>query len=150
MNWLNDLRLELRRLWQSPGHAVTAALTLALAIGANSAIFSAVRAVLLRPLPVESPERLAVVWQTDEGGQAVVELTYRHLREWIDGGHDVLAAASWRRTTGARCSQGRGEPTRIWFAGVSAGFFDTLGVRPSSGAGFVPKTTCRTGRASRC
>ncbi len=135
MNWLNDLRLELRRLWQSPGHAVTAALTLALAIGANSAIFSAVHAVLLRPLPVESPDDLAVVWQTDTGGQAVVELTYRHLREWttdttVFSRASVMASHNWSAVL-----EGRGEPSRLWFAGVSAAFFDVLGVRPVLGRG---------------
>src|SRR5262245_42115207 len=82
MSFVHELRLAVRHLRMSPGHALAAALTLALAVGANSAIFSAVHAVLLRPLPVDDPGALAVVWQTDEGGQAVVELTYRHLREW--------------------------------------------------------------------
>ena len=70
-----DFRQAFRQRRQSPGYAATAVLTLAVAIGANSAIFSAVNAVLLRPLPVEAPGDLAVVWQTDEGGTAVVELT---------------------------------------------------------------------------
>jgi hypothetical protein len=75
-----NLQHAFRHLRQSRGYATTAILTFALAIGANSAIFSAVNTVLLRPLPVEAPEDLAVVWQTDAGGQAVIELTYR----WVD------------------------------------------------------------------
>ena len=81
MRLVDDVRLAIRHLRHAPGHAVTAVVTLALAIGANSAIFSAVHAVLLRPSPVPDPGTLAVVWQTDTGGQAVVELTHRHQRE---------------------------------------------------------------------
>src|SRR6187549_2716136 len=81
-----DLRLAVRHLRRAPGYAATAILTFALAIGANSAIFSAVNVVLLRPLPVASPERVAVIWQTDTGGQAVIELTHRHMREWMEFG----------------------------------------------------------------
>jgi len=87
------LRLALRHLRRSPGYAIAAVLTFALAIGANSAIFSAVRAVLLRPLPMNDPPRVAVVWQTDARGQGVVELTYRHLREWTAGGRTFTSAA---------------------------------------------------------
>jgi putative ABC transport system permease protein len=131
-----DLRHTLRRLWQSPGYAVTAVLTFALAIGANSVIFSAVNTVLLRPLPIEAPEDLAVVWQTDEGGQAVVELTYRHLREWTAAGNAFTRAAVMGSHNWSAVLHGRGEPSRIWFNGVSAAFFDTLGVRPLLGRGF--------------
>src|ERR1051325_1133156 len=87
------LRLALRHLRRSPGYAAAAVLTFALAIGANSAIFSAVQAVLLRPLPMSDPSRLAVVWQTDARGQGVVELTYRHRREWMDAGRTFTGAA---------------------------------------------------------
>jgi predicted permease len=124
-----------RHLRQSPGYAATAILTFALAIGANSAIFSAVNTVLLRPLPVDAPENLAVVWQTDEGGQAVVELTYRHLREWTSAGTTFTRAAVTGSHNWSAVLQERGEPSRIWFNGVSAEFFDTLGVSPLLGRG---------------
>ena len=139
MSVVQDLRLAWRHLRHAPGHALTAALTLALAVGANSAIFSAVHAVLLRPLPVQQPEALAVIWQTDAGGRAVVELTYRHLREW--SGHSplftrasVMASHNW---SGAL--EGHGEPSRMWFAAVSAGFFETLGVTPLHGRTILPE-----------
>ena len=93
MPMVADLRHALRHLLQSPGYTAAAVATLAVAIGANSAVFSAVNTVLLRPLPVDSPEQLAVVWQTDEGGQAVVELTHRHLREWTEAGSPFTSAA---------------------------------------------------------
>ncbi len=71
---------------RAPGFTVATVLTFAVAIGSNSAIFSAVNTLLLRPLPVTAPEQLAVIWQTDRGGQAVIELTHRHLREWSESG----------------------------------------------------------------
>ena len=138
LRMLRSLRDAVRHLRQSPGYAATVVLTFALAIGANSAIFSAVNAVLLRPLPLEAPEELAVVWQTDEGGQAVVELTYRHLREWTENGSTFVRAAVMGSHNWSAVLQGRGEPSRIWFNGVSAGFFETLGVRPLLGRGLRP------------
>ncbi len=130
------LRLALRHLRRSPGYTIAAVMTFALAIGANSAIFSAVHAVLLRPLPIQEPSRIAVVWQTDAGGQGVVELTYRHLREWTESGRTftsagVMASHNWNAVL-----TGRGEPFRIWFNAVSANFLDTLGVRPLLGRAF--------------
>jgi putative ABC transport system permease protein len=132
-----DFRYALRHLRQSPGYAATAMLTFALAIGANGAIFSAVNSVLLRPLPVHDPQDLAVVWQTDEGGQAVFELTYRHLREWMAAGRTFSSAAVMGSHNWSAVLKGRGEPSRIWFSGVSAAFFSTLGVRPMLGRDFT-------------
>jgi len=133
---LADARLALRHLRRAPGYAAAAVITFALAIGANSAIFSAVNAVLLRPLPMTQPSRLAVVWQSGGIGEGVVELTYRHLREWQAVGKtftsaSVMASHNWNSVL-----TGRGDPFRIWFNAVSAGFFDTLGVRPILGRGF--------------
>jgi hypothetical protein len=130
-----DLRDAFRHLRQSPGYTATAVLTFALAIGANSAIFSAVNTVLLRPLPVESPDNLAVVWQTDEGGKAVVELTHRHLREWTSSSTTFVKAAVMGSHNWSAVIKDRGEPSRIWFTGVSGAFFETLGVKPLLGRG---------------
>ena len=109
---LADLRLAVRHLRRAPGYAATAILTFALAIGANSAIFSAVNVVLLRPLPVTSPERLAVVWQTDAAGKGVVELTHRHMREWSEAGtifsrSSLMGSHNWNAIL-----QDHGEPAR--------------------------------------
>ena len=136
MTPIADLHHAFRHLRQSPGYAATAIVTFALAIGANSAIFSAVNTVLLRPLPVAAPEDLAVVWQTDAGGRAVIELTYRHLREWTAAGKTFTRAAVMGSHNWSAVLQGRGEPSRIWFNGVSAGFFDTLGATPLLGRTF--------------
>ena len=133
---MGDLRLALRHLRQSPGYAATAVLTFALAIGANAAIFSAVNAVLLRPIPIGDPSRVAVVWQTRGESGAVVELTYRHLREWSAAGGTFTSASMMASHNWNSILTGHGEPTRVWFNGVSGNFFETLGARPALGRTF--------------
>ena len=128
-------RLVLRQLRRSPGYVTAAVVTFALAIGANSAIFSAVNAVLLRPLPMAEPSRVAVVWQSGGIGEGVVELTYRHLREWTSAGRTFTAASVMASHNWNSVLTGRGEPVRIWYNAVSAGFFDTVGVKPILGRG---------------
>jgi putative ABC transport system permease protein len=135
---VNGLRYAFRHLRFAPGYTLVAALTFALAIGANGAVFSAVRAVLLRPLPVVAQDDVAVVWQTDEGSQAVVELTYRHWREWAATTSTFTAGALMASHNWSGVLQGRGEPSRLWFAGVSGTFFDVLGVQALHGRTLGP------------
>jgi len=130
-----DIHHALRQLRRSPGYVTAAVVTFVLAIGANSAIFSAVNAVLLRPLPMAEPSRLAVVWQSGGIGEGVVELTYRHLREWTSAGRTFTAASVMASHNWNSVLTGRGEPVRIWYNAVSAGFFDTVGVKPILGRG---------------
>src|SRR5262249_27551845 len=90
--------------------------------------------------PVESSGNLVVVWQTDTGGKAVIELTVRHLREWTASGStftqaSVMGSHNWS----AVLQQPGSEPSRVWFNGVAASFFATLGLRPMLGGGFQPE-----------
>ena len=144
---LTDLALAARQLRRAPGFAATAIVTFALAIGANSAIFSAVYAVLLRPLPMEDASRVAVVWQTDAAGQGVVELTYRHLREWTSAGKTFSRSSLMASHNWSGVLTGRGEPVRIWFNAVSQTFFATLGVRPILGRDFRPEDDVMNARS---
>jgi putative ABC transport system permease protein len=144
---LADIRLAIRHLRRAPGYAAAAVVTFALAIGANSAIFSAVNAVLLRPLPMDAPSRVAVVWQSGGIGEDVVELTYRHLREWTSAGQTFTSAGVMASHNWSAVLTGRGDPARIWFNAVSAGFFDTVGVRPILGRGFRPEDDVANARS---
>ena len=138
---LKGLRLIVRQLWYTPGYSVMVVLTLALAIGANSAVFSAVNAVLMRPLPVVDPDRAVVVWQTDNAHRAGGHRADGAAsREWTaDQSVFIRAAIMGSHNWGAVLEDGRGEPTRVEFNGVSAGFFETLGVTPLLGRTFRPE-----------
>src|SRR5688572_2532817 len=142
-----DVRHTIRHLRQAPGFTIATVLTFAVAIGSNSAIFSAVNTVVLRPLPVAEPEQLAVIWQTDRGGQAVIELTHRHLREWMESGSTFTHASLMGSHNWNAVLEGRGEPTRVWFSGVSGTFFDTLGVAPLLGRALRPEDDVPNGPA---
>jgi putative ABC transport system permease protein len=128
-----DLAYAIRRLRRSPGFTAVAIATLAVGIGANSAIFSVVRAVLLKPLPFDEPERLVRVAQTWQG-RPVVYSPQNFL--------DVEAEARSFEGLSAVVENGMtltsgGPPARVEGASVSASFFDVLRVRPTPGRGFV-------------
>ena len=133
------LRDSLRHLRKSPGYALASVLTFALAIGATSAIFSALHAVLLRPLPVDRPDQLVVAWQTDAARSlGVIELSHRQVREWATDAAVFSHAAAMGSTNWPAVLEGRGDPARICIAGVSASFFDTLGVGAQLGRTLRP------------
>ncbi len=130
---LQDLRFATRTLLRRPGFALVMVLTLALGIGANTALFSVVRGVLLEPLPLPESDRLVVAWTTSpEQPPEVVSLP--DFRDWRAQAAEVvqLSAVAWARfdLTGA------GEPVRLEGAEVNADLFDVLGVRPALGRAF--------------
>jgi len=132
---IQDLRYAVRLLLGSPGFTIVAVLSLALGIGANTAIFSLVNAVLLRPIPVADPERLVAVFATDErnpGNLPLSHLNFKDLRDenevFSDMAAFTFAPVTW--------SQG-GEAEQVLLQVTTAGYFDVLGVRPALGRGFL-------------
>jgi predicted permease len=136
MLW-QDLRYGVRMLAKSPGFTAVAIVALALGIGANSAIFSVVNTVLLRPLPYKDPDRLMTVWE--EGtlqGFPVNVTSAANYFDWRDqnrvfDGMAVIGRVSLNLT-------GAGEPERIDGRRVSANVFPLLGVEPQLGRAFLP------------
>jgi putative ABC transport system permease protein len=133
-----DLRHSMRALAKNPGFTVLAILTLALGIGANTAIFSVVYAVLIRPLPFKDPGRLVMVWETWEkrGDQRVV-VSAANFADWKEQSKtlDHMAAMWWYGQT----VRTNGEPFDISDVRVTSDFFDALGVRPARGRAFSPE-----------
>jgi putative ABC transport system permease protein len=130
---LQDLKGAVRGLWKSPGFGGAALLTLALGIGATSAIFSVVKAVLLTPLPYANPEQRVLIWSKwisfDKTWLSTQEIwDYRNFAK------TMTAIAGW--TSGQQNLTGDGEPMRVGVGFVSANTFDVLGVRPLAGRTF--------------
>jgi putative ABC transport system permease protein len=133
---LQDLRYALRMLMKRPGFTFIAVLTLALGIGANTAIFSVVNAVLLRPLPYPQPERLVqCYWQWARHDNITVTATQYAF--WREQSHSFEEAAGFD-TTSFNLAGGT-EPLRVRGARVSEGFFRVLGVYTGLGRGFSPE-----------
>ena len=130
--WI-DLRYAIRMLVNSPSFAAVAILTLALGIGANTAIFTVANTLLLRPLPYADPGRLALLFADRRGElQGFSYLRYNLLREQSRTFSGVAAFASDTFNL-----SGQGEPEQLSSARISANFFDVLGVRPVLGRGFA-------------
>src|SRR5215208_6255047 len=132
-----DLRYAVRLLTRAPGFTTVAVITLALGIGANTAIFAVVRAALLAPLPFTDPDRLIVIWHGYPPAMpraAVSAPGYYDLREASDVFADVatFTIASLNLT-------GAGEPERLLVARTSASFQPTLGLRVAAGRWFTPE-----------
>ena len=134
---LQDLRYGARRLWKTPGFTLVAAVSLALGIGANTAIFSLVDTVLLRPLPVERPEELYKLFGTLNGGADVTIQSHLNYKEYRDR-NEVFAGLLAYRFAPMSLSRG-GDNQRVWGYLASGNYFDVLGVRPALGRGFLPE-----------
>ena len=133
-DFVADVRFAWRGLRRSPGFAVAAILTLALGMGATTAIFSVIRAVLMSPLPYAQPERRVMVWSRWKDFP----------KTWVAVGE----VADYRRAIPSFASvaaweidqanlTGGGDPVRVGVAGVTANTFETLGARPQLGRGFT-------------
>jgi len=127
-----DLRYSGRMLLKNPGFTLVAVLTLSLGIGANTAIFSIVNAVLLRPLPYDAPEQLVIVGEGIAGGS----VSYPNFADWRDD-RKVFQAASAMRSNESFNFTGSGEPERLQGRLISAGFLSLLGTPPMIGRDFL-------------
>lgn len=135
---LQDLRYGLRTLRRSPGFTLVAVLTLGLGIGANAAIFSVVDGVLLRPVPLESAERLAVVWETDRNTGTTHEPAsvpdFLDFRERARRFEQVAAFQGLELNLAPL----EGEPRRLAALAVSHELLPMAGIRPLLGRTFLP------------
>jgi putative ABC transport system permease protein len=139
-NFLRDVRSACRSLRRSPGFAAAAIITAALGIGANTAIFSVVYAVLLKPLPYASPDQIYaadVVIPERRAQFSSLPVTVQTYLEWRKA---KTAFSSMAVLTPWECNlTGDGEPERLGGAQVSTNFFSFLGIPPALGRGFSPE-----------
>src|SRR5689334_3389880 len=135
-NLLKDIRYGVRGLWKRPGFTVVAVLTLALGIGANTAIFSVVNAVLLKPLQFRDPDRLAMIWEDAAflgfPRNTPAPANYVDWKNQTQSFEDM--AATHELTFNLT---GGGTPERVAAYGVNANFFPLFGVAPALGRGFT-------------
>ncbi|HEV8187224.1 MAG TPA: ABC transporter permease [Pyrinomonadaceae bacterium] len=135
-DFLHDLRYAIRQQRKNPAFTIVAVITLALGIGANTAIFSVVNTILLQPLPYKDPERLVLVWEENaKQGYPTDTPTAANFGDWRDQnqlfeGMAAMAPDSFNLT-------GSGDPERLEGRRVSASFFPLLGVDPHIGRAFT-------------
>ena len=139
-----DLRLALRRLRQNPGFTLVAVLTLALGIGANTAIFSAINAVLLRPLPVQHSSQLVSVSEV-LANQAVPTISYPDYKDLRDRNIAFSGLVTYSFTAAGLGMPGQSQ--RIWAYLVSGNYFQVLGVNAVRGRVLMPEDDTRGGKS---
>jgi predicted permease len=135
---LNDIRYGFRQLIKHPAFTIIAILTLALGIGANTAIFSVVNAVLLKPLPFPEPEQLIAIGMTDtrqKGETNLNSLSYPDFFDFRDQNRTLASSAVYRDRSFAL--SGEEGATSLRGQKVSAEFFDVIGIKPAIGRAFV-------------
>jgi putative ABC transport system permease protein len=135
---LQDIRYGCRMLVKSPGFTVVAVITLALGIGANTAIFSVIEAVLLRKLPYQDPQRLVLIWgNSADTGDHRDQVSYTDIEDWRRGNsafEDIAAYGRW-----SAILAGSGTAQRIPAIQVSDAFFRVLRAKPFLGRLLLPE-----------
>ena len=143
-----DIRYGLRLLTKRIGYSAIIIVILALGIGANSAIFSVVNAVLLRPLPYEDAERLVTPWGSkDMGPQRRTAVSYPDFADWRDGTQSFEQLAVYN-SSGTLLRNEGGEPELIIGANASVDIFPMLRIKPALGAPSRAKRTSQRARQS--
>ena len=131
-----DVRYALRQLRSNPGFTLVALLTLGLGIGANTAMFSVVDAVLLRPLPFREPKQLVAVRTTEPGRRDDIGVSYPAFLDWRNRNHVFEGLSAFREDDFTLT--GKGEAAHLFGGVVSANTFSLLGVSPLLGRNFLP------------
>src|SRR5262249_1175999 len=144
-----DLRYGARMLAKNPGFTLVVTLTLSLGIGANTAMFSIINAVLLRPLPYKDADRLVAIFARPAvpGPITQVFAPYQGLKEWSlhSRSFEQLEGWSWAPPDSGKILLGRGAAQRVLSIPVTSGYFSLLGVQAAQGRTFEPqdlKTEC--------
>jgi len=132
-----DVRYGIRQLLKHPAFTILAIISLALGIGANTAIFSLVNTVLLRPLPVKEPSQLIEVYGALHNGADFTLQSYLNYKDYRDR-NDVFSGLFVYRIVVSSLSHD-GNNQRAWGFLVSGNYFDVLGVKPILGRGFLPE-----------
>jgi hypothetical protein len=133
---LQDLRYGFRRLIKTPGFTFIAVLSLALGIGANTAVFSLVNMILFRPLPVANPQEIVSVSVVGKEGQFAA-FSYPNYLDFRDR-NEVFSELLVSRFTPMSLSRS-GNNEKVWGLLVSGNYFDALGVKPALGRTFLPE-----------
>ena len=134
-----DLTYAVRMLRRNPGFAATAVITLALGIGANTAIFSVCNAVLFKPLPYAEPDRIVMLSERQRDGKPS-NVAPANFVDWRNGSHSFTDMAAMRASSFASSFilGGQSEASRLTGGDVSSSFFSVLGVRFILGRNFLP------------
>jgi putative ABC transport system permease protein len=153
---VEDLRYSLRVLARGPSFTLVAVVGLALGIGANSAIFTATNAVLLRPLPYQKSDQLVLLWQVDRrNGDHEIKASSPDYIDWKEQSSVFQDIAAFNANSGLGLNlsgtghSGAGHPARISATSVTGNLFSVLGVTPTLGRSFLPDEE-RPGSAPIC
>ncbi len=136
-HWLEDTRHGLRLAQRAPAFAVAVVLLVALGIGAVTAVFSVVKAVLLTPLPYPSPERLAILWETESDSALRIPLSGPNFLDWYESTRSFQALAAF--SPHSYSLAGGVEPERILGATMTRELFAVLDAEPALGRTFLPE-----------
>jgi putative ABC transport system permease protein len=137
-DWTTAFRHAARTLRRQPTFVAVALLTLALGIGANTAIFSVIRAVVLNPLPYDHPEQIAVLWEVNPDG-VLDRVSVPTYDDWKREAHTFTALAAYRRVDFTFA--GAGEPQSVAGVRATSGLFDVLEARARLGRVFIAEET---------
>ena len=130
---MQDIKYALRMIAKNPVFSAVAILTLALGIGANTAIYTVVEAVLLEPLPFDEPEELTLLWtENAEQNQQKYMVSPMDFDDWRSMNATFESMAAYWPSTGT-ITETQGEPTRVRLVYTTEDYFDLLGVQPLMG-----------------